>query len=83
MPHKELFRMIASPVAFPAPITEKGVAYQTAYQAALAGQIAPAPERPVRAAAGSIGALIVSYKQSAAYIGLRELTRRINIVPRL
>jgi integrase len=49
--------------------------FKAAYQAALAGQIAPAREHHARAAAGTISALIVSYKQSAAYIGLRGTTK--------
>jgi integrase len=49
--------------------------FKAAYQAALAGQVAPVHERHARAAAGTIGALIVSYKQSAAYIGLRGTTK--------
>jgi hypothetical protein len=50
--------------------------FNVAYQAALAGQLAPVRERHARAAAGTIGALIAHYKQSAAYIGLRETTRK-------
>jgi integrase len=49
--------------------------FNATYQAALSGQIAPVRERHARAAAGTIGALIASYKQSAAYIGLRETTK--------
>jgi hypothetical protein len=43
--------------------------FNVAYQAALAGQLAPVRERHARAAAGTIGALMEHYKQSAAYIG--------------
>jgi hypothetical protein len=43
--------------------------FNVAYQAALAGQLAPARDSHARAAAGTIGALIIHYKQSAAYVG--------------
>src|SRR4051794_10527459 len=49
--------------------------FNAAYQAALAGQLAPVRDRHARAAAGTISALVVSYKQSAAYNGLRETTK--------
>src|SRR5580704_1474337 len=51
-------------------------AFNRAYQAALAGQLAPVREGHARAAAGTIGALIVHYKQSAVYIGLRDTTKQ-------
>jgi enterobacteria phage integrase len=50
--------------------------FNRAYQAALAGQLAPVRERHARAAAGTIGALLIHYKRSAAYIGLRETTKQ-------
>jgi integrase len=50
--------------------------FNVAYQAALAGQLAPVRERHARAAAGTIGALMEHYKQSEAYIGLRQTTKQ-------
>ena len=50
--------------------------FNVVYQAALAGQLRPARDRYARSAAGTIGALITHYKQSAAYIGLRETTKQ-------
>lgn len=50
--------------------------FNAAYQAALAGQLAPVRERHARAAAGTIGALITHYKQNTAYIALRETTKQ-------
>jgi integrase len=52
------------------------IEFNVAYQAALAGQLAPVRERHARAAVGTIGALIAHYKQSASYIGLRETTKQ-------
>jgi integrase len=49
--------------------------FSDAYQAALSGQLSPAPDRHRRPAAGTIAALIASYVRSAAYIGLRETTK--------
>jgi integrase len=49
--------------------------FKAAYEAALAGQLAPVRERYSRAAAGTINALVISYKQSVAYKGLRETTK--------
>ena len=49
--------------------------FKVAYQAALLGQSAPARGHFVRAARGTIAALIVSYKKSVSYIGLRETTK--------
>jgi enterobacteria phage integrase len=60
-------------IPLPAPLGSDE--FNAAYQAALAGQLTPVRERHARAAAGTIGALIVSYKQSAAYVGLRETTK--------
>jgi enterobacteria phage integrase len=50
--------------------------FNIAYQAALAGHLAPMRERHVSAAAGTIGALMEHYTQSAAYIGLRQTTKQ-------
>jgi enterobacteria phage integrase len=49
--------------------------FNVAYHAALTGQIDPPRQRHVRAAPGTIGALIISYMQSAAYRGLRETSK--------
>jgi integrase len=49
--------------------------FNAAYHAALSGETAPARERYMRAAPGTIAALIVSYKMSAGYIGLGETTK--------
>jgi enterobacteria phage integrase len=49
--------------------------FNAAYQAALLGRPAPDRGRLVRAAPGTIAALIVSYMKSAAYTGLRETTK--------
>ena len=49
--------------------------FKAAYEAALAGQLAPVRERYSRAAAGTLNALVISYKQSVAYKGLRETTK--------
>ena len=49
--------------------------FNAAYQAALAGQLAPVRNRHARAAAGTINALVISYMQSAAYKALRETTK--------
>src|ERR1019366_7738748 len=49
--------------------------FNAAYQAALLGQPAPVRDRFVRAAPGSIAALVASYMKSAGYIGLRETTK--------
>ncbi len=59
----------------PLPITIGSSEFNTAYQAALAGQLRPTRERHARAAAGTIDALITHYKRSAAYIGLRATTK--------
>jgi len=59
----------------PLPATIGSVEFDAAYQAALSDQRAPARERHARPAAGTIGALIASYKQSAGYISLRETTK--------
>jgi enterobacteria phage integrase len=49
--------------------------FYTAYQATLAGQVAPSREHRARPAPGTISALIISYMHSAAYLGLRETTK--------
>jgi integrase len=49
--------------------------FNIAYQAALLGQPTPVRDSFVHAAPGSIAALVVSYKKSAGYIGLRETTK--------
>ena len=59
--------------ALPAEI--KSDEFSAAYHAALSGEIPPARERHTRATPGTIAALIVSYKKSAGYIGLRETTK--------
>jgi integrase len=49
--------------------------FKAAYQAALTGQMVSKRERRVPAQPGSIGALIVSYVRSPAYVGLRATTK--------
>jgi enterobacteria phage integrase len=49
--------------------------FNEAYQAALAGHVAARRERRPTEGPGTIGALIVSYKRSAAYVGLRQTTK--------
>ena len=49
--------------------------FNAAYQAALIGQPAPVRDRFVRAAPGSLAALIASYMKSAEYIGLRDTSK--------
>jgi predicted DNA-binding transcriptional regulator AlpA len=58
----------------PLTVSVGSAGFNAAYQAALSGQLSPAPERHHRSVAGTIAALIVSYVRSAAYIGLREMT---------
>lgn len=50
--------------------------FEGEYKAALAGDIQPTRERYTPAAQGTIGALIVSYKKSAAYVGLRDTSKK-------
>ncbi|NLH82608.1 MAG: tyrosine-type recombinase/integrase [Phyllobacteriaceae bacterium] len=50
--------------------------FDEAYRKALTGEIEPKPMRKGPAAPGSIAALIVSYRLSAAYIGLRATTKK-------
>src|SRR5271165_3484802 len=59
----------------PLPNTIGSDEFNATYQAAVAGQLAPVRERHARAAAGTIDALLISYKQSAAYRALRETTK--------
>ena len=49
--------------------------FKLAYQAALLGQAEFVPDRFVRAAPGTIAALVISYMKSAEYIGLRETSK--------
>jgi len=50
--------------------------FKAAYEAALlAGQLAPVREGYSRAVAGTLNALVISYKQSVAYKGIRETTK--------
>jgi integrase len=49
--------------------------FNAAYQAALLGPPTPVHDRLVRAAPGTISALVTSYMKSAEYIGLRETTK--------
>jgi integrase len=49
--------------------------FNAAYQAALLGQPAPIRDRFVRAAPGTIAALVASYMKSARYFGLRATTK--------
>jgi integrase len=48
--------------------------FTAAYLAAMSGDAMPVQRRP-QAAPGTVGALIVSYKKSAGYIGLRSTTK--------
>jgi integrase len=59
----------------PLPNTIGSDEFNAAYEAALVGRIASVRERHARAAAGTINALVISYKQSAAYKGLRDTTK--------
>jgi enterobacteria phage integrase len=49
--------------------------FNSAYQAALSGQLAPARQRHASPLPGTIAALIVSYMRTTAYIGLRATTK--------
>ena len=49
--------------------------FNAAYQAALLGQPAPVRDRFVRAAPGTLAALVASYMKSAEYIGLRDTSK--------
>jgi enterobacteria phage integrase len=59
----------------PLPDTIGSNEFNAAYHAALTEQLDPPRQRLVRATPGTIGALIISYIQSAAYIGLRETSK--------
>lgn len=60
----------------PLPDDVRSDEFQEAYAAALAGDVASRKKKQEAAAPGTIGALILSYQQSAAYIELRETTRK-------
>jgi integrase len=60
-------------IALPADPTSD--AFIAAYSDALAGMVAERKKRPAPDAAGTLGALIVSYKSSPAYAALRLTTR--------
>ena len=60
-------------IALPLPVGSDE--FNRAYQAALAGEVAPMRKAPGSASAGSIAALIVSYKRSEGYIGLRATSK--------
>jgi integrase len=52
--------------------------FKEAYAKMLAGQLAPARKAnaaPAKPAPGTIAALIISYRRSASYVGLRDTTR--------
>jgi integrase len=49
--------------------------FNSAYQAALSGQLVPAQDRHAGLAPGTIAALIASYMRTSAYIGLRATTK--------
>jgi integrase len=59
----------------PLPVTISSEEFALAYQAALLGQAKPVRDRFVRAAPGTIAALIALYMKSAQYIGLRETSK--------
>src|SRR5580704_17824046 len=59
----------------PLPATIGSDEFDSAYRAALAGQLALSREKHATAAARTIGALIVSYMRSSDYLGLRESTK--------
>lgn len=50
--------------------------FREAYAAALAGNVAARREKRETAGPGTVGALILSYQQSAGYIELRETTKK-------
>src|SRR5580704_3594706 len=49
--------------------------FDAGYRAALAGHLAIGREKHVRAAPRTIGALVLSYMRSSAYLSLRETTK--------
>ena len=59
----------------PLPATIGSDEFDSAYQAALAGQLALGREKHVTPAPRTIAALILSYMRSAAYVGLRQTTK--------
>jgi hypothetical protein len=59
----------------PLPVSVGSDEFNAAYRAALAGEVAPPRDKPVSAAPGTIGALIVSYMRSASYLNLRQTTK--------
>jgi enterobacteria phage integrase len=59
----------------PLPGTIGSDEFDSAYRAALAGQLALGREKRATPAPKSIGALILSYMRSAAYLNLRETTK--------
>ena len=50
--------------------------FDEAYAKALTGEIAPKPLPKAPAAPGTIAALIVAYRQSGSYVGLRATTKK-------
>jgi integrase len=60
-------------IALPPPIGSDE--FSAIYRAALSGEMPSTRVQHTRAAPGTIAALIVSYKKSAGYIGLRETTK--------
>lgn len=59
----------------PLPDALGSVEFNAAYQAALLGQPAPLRDRSVRAAPGTLAALVASYMKSAEYIRLRDTSK--------
>jgi len=66
---------ISAKARIPLPNHIDSDAFNAAYQATLAGQIVAKRERREPDKPGSIGALIRSYRRSAAYVGLRATTQ--------
>ncbi len=60
---------------FPLPATIGSDEFDAAYRTALAGQLALGREKHAGPNPRTIGALIVSYMRSSAYLGLREITK--------
>src|SRR5260370_787618 len=59
----------------PLPDTIGSDEFNAAYRIALLSQPAPVQDRSVRAAPGTISALVALYMKSAAYVSLRETTK--------
>jgi hypothetical protein len=59
----------------PLPTTIGSSEFDDAYRGALAGQLGLAREKHVRPAPRTIGALVLSYVRSSAYLSLRETTK--------